>query len=62
MLDLRRSPRKGGHRRPAVVSEFDCPMNQNADVGSAEIQPARLHDVEGGGKLIGIHGENSAEN
>lgn len=37
-----------------------CPMNPNADVGSAENQPVRLNGVAGNGKLIGIYAENSA--
>lgn len=37
-----------------------CPMNQNADGGSAENQPVRLTGVVGSGKLIGIYAEDSA--
>lgn len=37
-----------------------CPMNQNADIGSAENQPIRFDGVAGNGKLIGIYAEGSA--
>ena len=42
-----------------VINGF-CPMNPNADPGSAENQPVRLDGVLGRGKLIGIYAENSA--